>query len=218
MANCFLKRKKDILRFDYSGITAYFDTDSVDITNGVWKNVLGEDYATLTSSYSIVSDGNKQAFQIAGGYGKYKTDFPMTIYTMFRGIKVGDSWAGFIGKGLTSSGQANDYHIYSSSSSPSASAIIMMRDTNTNVLVLDENYHVYCLSNNCAYVDGVLLNSGNTRPTNLYNGYMYINYLYRSSWVSGRGTTNYKMVAFGSEEHSAEQVLKNSNYLLKTYL
>jgi hypothetical protein len=217
MADCFIKRRKEKRIFDYTGITAFFDINSVDINNKKWHNTLKEDYMTLYDSCSLILDGKKNTVQIAGGYGVYTTDFPMTIYVMFRGIKVGDAWAGFIGKGLSTNGQQNDYHIYSDAQYSNANAKVYMRDTNTGMLVLDPNYHVYCLTNKSAYVDGVLLNNNNPRPTGVYNGKMYLNMLYRTSWASGKGTTNYKMIAFGQTEHNADQVLNNSRYLLRAY-
>ena len=223
MADCFIKRYKTDTKFITNGITGIFDTDTLDISNSLWLNQIKNDNnISLSGTFSQSQDFGFNALTISGlGYGEYiSTIQPSTYYVVARAVTTGYNWSAFIGKklGISGYGGKYDYCIYFNTNSSTPQPLCREDGIGTSKVVAPcDEYHVICRCNGAFIVDGEILSQSRDVSTEYYSGAMELHRLWRASWTSGSWTANYLFVAFGNTDHTIEQALKNSKYLMKKY-
>ena len=197
------------------GIVGYFTPDTLDIPGGRWKN-------TLNGNDIILSGGsaeNECLHLTKNDFGSLTTDEPRTIYALFRtnltGTEYNSMYAEYysiLSKHMTTFAQYREFAIVVS---PDIMLSCRQSSVQSNVSALA--VHCVCITRNASiaklYIDGEY--QGETRAAlGDYNGEYLLNKSLRGSGSGDQsGDHSYKMLAFGSEEHTAEQIAQNSAWL-----
>lgn len=195
------------------GIVGYFTPDTLDIPGGRWKNA-------LTGSDIILSGGsaeNECLHLTKDDFGTLTIDEPMTIYVLFSTNSEDSVYRSVVSKNMSSQKQYYDFAVVVSN--------IIVMSCRSSLVQSDISalaFHCVCITrdDNTAklYVDGEL--QGQTRAElGDYNRQYLLNESLRDGFISDpSGDHSYKMLAFGSNEHTPEQIAQNSAWLMKKYL
>lgn len=202
-----------VLKFIDTGIFAYYDVSTLDVTGAVWRNKLSEQYNITLSGGT---QDNNCLHLTEAQYGAVTCSEPMTIYAIFRTQSTGD-YHSIISKHMTTYDQYHDFAIVINPN-------IILSGRSSNVVSNISAYnasHVVCITRNSTtaklYIDGTYVGEATTALGD-YDGEYTLNKSLRGDGIGDHpGDHLYRMLAFGNEEHNAETVAANSEYLLKTY-
>ena len=219
MSICFIKRSPLPKEFDKTGVINIFEAsaDKIDSVNKLWINQgTGNNMSLSSSNCTLVDDNGIASVNFPEGiYGRVKlSETPITIYGIFRGLTTGSNWSGLICKELTSNQSSSNYDMFVNATND----CVGLKNITSTIKINDPDYHVYCLSNGKAYADGVYLGNAGTYTNAYFNQYMRINQIWRNGWTSGNINVNYRFIAFGTVEHSEEQIINNCEYLTEKYI
>lgn len=197
------------------GIIGYFDMSTFDVENKIWHNKIDK-YPNFTfTNVSLEQDAVSIA---ANEYGVITTlPEPQTIYIIFKSKATNDAFNGIITKGIdfNSLNYTKDFYVYQKKIfSHSLGGIIDVSGA--------DDFHLVTLANNqgieCkGYVDGVLYGTGSSIDWGLYQGSYYLNHMYRGSSIETYAGEYVKLVIFGLNYHTSEQVAQNSQYIMQKY-
>lgn len=201
------------------GITSYFDISSVDLANNKWLNRISVGNDILLPNGGNIQ--NNALYLSSSQYGKLQITEHRTIYCVFKTLEEKNTWSPIISKGLTSG--STSYTGFWLSLDPSGN-VIAFYTTNGAVTsaIRGMEYHVACITrddNNVGYfyLDGVLIGTTTSKSGN-YQGYYYLNRLYRSGGFSDTPVnTEFQVCAFGTAYHDANIVKTNTVFLSTGY-
>ena len=209
------------------GITGYFEPELCTAT--YWENRLNaSDRVAITGS---VTNKKSYTYFPKSSYGKYTTDEPNTIYAIMRchtdpgigkwlcspavtkAVKSSDPGYGF---NLLLHTYTDDVADFFFSGMSAAHDIHFYNDDRLPV----DKFEVYAITRNSGtasfFVNGVKapktvqVNSGN------YSGYYLINHeSFSGISLDTPEDIDYCFLAFGSEAHTEEQIIKNSQWLMQ---
>lgn len=231
--NTLIPKVRDVSggnEFDTSGIFGLFTTDSIDISNNLWKNEI--------SGYNdiVLTGGSKNGDVIhfaAGEYGSFSCIEPNTVYAVFKS-KYTPSTANImyypvISKKISSNSLYYGFDLFSYYSiwttCTDYNGILFSAIQSDIVTAIDSaNYHVACYSRTGTdvklYIDGVLIGQQTAKLGN-YGGVMLINNTSRGGVMPAGDTTptdiDIKMCAFGLTYHDESIVQQNTAYLMQKY-
>lgn len=204
-----------------SGITDYFDITSLDVENGVWRNILAGNDMTLNGG--VVED---EALKLVSGeWGEVETAEPMTIYILLK-KPVRETDLCIIAKGLSAKTQKADLGLWSSGDKSVSYTLSIYGSPYVRTVVDDSAYHVVVLAKKSAvdtdsqdgamlYIDGALKGFLTGTLTGSYAGFVTLNRRYNAGYTSACETDTYvRVIAIGGEQ-TVEQILENSAYLLE---
>ena len=191
------------------GIVGYFTPGTLDITGGRWRNALNGNDIILSGG----SAENECLHLTEDDFGTLTIDEPMTVYALFNSISYpSNEYHSVVSKNMSSQKQFHDFAVVVSNiialscrqslvksdiSVPAVHCVCITRDDSTAKLYIDGEYR------------------GETRAElGDYNGEYLLNRSLRGGYISDpSGEHSYKMLAFGSKEHTAEQIAQNSAWL-----
>ena len=201
---------------EYVGIFSEYIPKGIDISSAVWRDNIGSNDMALVGSPTL-SDG---VIQLSGNqtYGQVSIDEPLTIYAYFKGIRGGMQWTPVVTKGLTSDTGGAAFDIWLSYGNIAGTG--NKTDLVSNAYSTD--WHVVCITreeNNAQlYIDGSLIGNFTTKKDSLYAGFYRLNSAFRGSVYSGNpGQFTYRYVAFGALPHTADQVKRFTQEIIKKY-
>lgn len=201
---------------EYVGIFSEYIPKGIDISNAVWRDNIGSHDMALVGSPTL-SDG---VIQLSGNqtYGQVSIDEPLTIYAYFKGIRGGMQWTPVVTKGLTSDTGGAAFDIWLSYGNIAGTG--NQTDLVSNAYSTD--WHAVCITreeNNAQlYIDGSLIGNFSTKKDSLYAGFYRLNSAFRGSVYSGNpGQFTYRYVAFGALPHTADQVKRFTQDIIKKY-
>lgn len=233
MAECFIYGQSGGnalgAEFDYTDVWHYYDVNSVDLKNLLWKDTIGTADFTLDDARiednSLVLPANK--------FGEATTqDEPKTLYFVVQ-KPICETNAVVFGLAGTTSSDGRTCSMYLATSydwelSVSASPYLCYS--------YDTKCHVYTISRHksvsgdnpssmgnygtCLYVDGKLIGFMDRGSWGNYAGFITLNRGYFGSYRLDRlceQDSYFRAIAIGGE-HSVEQILNNSKYLMNNYL
>lgn len=191
------------------GIVGYFTPDTLDIPGGRWRNALNGNDIILSGG----SAENECLHLTDDDFGTLTIDEPMTVYALFNSIIYSSGeYHSVVSKNMSSQKQYYDFAVVVSNiiamscrgslvksniSAPAVHCVCITRDDNTAKLYIDGEYQ------------------GETRAElGDYNGEYMLNRSMRGGYICDLpGEHSYKMLAFGSKEHTPEQIAQNSAWL-----
>lgn len=197
------------------GIVGYFTPDTLDIPGGRWKNALNGNDIILSGG----SAENECLHLTKDDFGSLTTDEPMTIYALFKTNLTGTEYNSvyteyysILSKHMTTTRQYREFAIV-----VSPDIMLSCRSSLVQSDISALAVHCACITRNASiaklYIDGKY--QGETRAElGDYNGEYLLNKSLRGSGFGDQwGDYSYKMLAFGSEEHTPEQIAQNSAWL-----
>lgn len=208
MANGITKTVK----FDYAGIFAFYDMSTLNIDNAIWSNKLSSNYNIILKGGSIE---NSCLHLTTSDYGTLTCNEPMTIYALFKTFSTGN-YHSVISKHMTT---YNQYHDFAIVINPNV--LLSCRSSIVTSTVDARTSHVVCITRSSTsaklYIDGVYIGSTTTALGDYYGEYTLNKSLRGDGIGDYPGDHLYRMLALGSEEHTAEQIAINSKYILENY-
>ena len=201
---------------EYVGMFSEYIPKGIDISSAVWRDNIGSNDMALVGSPTL-SDG---VIQLSGNqtYGQVSIDEPLTIYAYFKGVRGAIQWTPVVTKGLTSDTGGAAFDIWLSYGNIAGTG--NQTDLVSNAYSTD--WHVVCITreeNNAQlYIDGSLIGNFTTKKDSLYAGFYRLNSAFRGSVYSGNpGQFTYRYVAFGALPHTADQVKRFTQDIIKKY-
>lgn len=201
---------------EYVGMFSEYIPKGIDISSAVWRDNIGSNDMALVGSPTL-SDG---VIQLSGNqtYGQVSIDEPLTIYAYFKGIRGGMQWTPVVTKGLTSDTGGAAFDIWLSYGNIAGTG--NQTDLVSNAYSTD--WHVVCITreeNNAQlYIDGSLIGNFSTKKDSLYAGFYRLNSAFRGSVYSDNpGQFTYRYIAFGALPHTADQVKRFTQEIIKKY-
>lgn len=222
MADCYIVRRGGSIKADnklmpeLSGITSYFDISSVDLTTNKWCNRI-----SVGNDISLPNGGNIQnnaLYLSSSQYGRLNIAEHNTIYCVFKTLEEKNTWSPIISKAQTNG--STSYTGFWLSLGPDNNICFYTTNGSVDSAIKGLKYRVACITrddNNVGYfyLDGVLIGTTTSKSGN-YQGYYYLNRLYRGSGFADTPVnTEFRVCAFGTEYHDAATVLKNLEFLYK---
>lgn len=226
MGDCFIQnRRKEQLKFDYTGITAYFDVSSLNLTNVRWENQIADSsvgdiaFNTNNNTYIYYSEA-EDALRMENAYGTLSIPsdkFPYTIYIILKCNINSTSWYGAFSKTLSSNSSTYSWDTFFYNNK------IWFEDVE---VASNDAFHIIAYTYDVntqtryMYADGQFVRSNtkdSTYVTGLYSGSYQLNRSYRGGWNSGNAKGSYKLIACGTEFHTEEQIMNNMKFLMDKY-
>ncbi len=198
------------------GIIGYFIPEKLRIADSVWLDYFGTNNITLHG-------GTNKAESLClnrDEYGSFKSNAePMTIYIVFKNINSYDSYTTIIAKHMSSTDQYHGFDI--TSRTENKHIMLSCRFSTVESQESSSYWHVVCITRNDTraklYIDGRYIGYAECKLGS-YEGDFLVNRCIRGGSESdSSGDHYYKMIAFGSEEHTDNQVVLNSEWLMKKY-
>lgn len=202
---------------DMNGITGYFVPENADVKNSIWKNsVLAGDPIVLTN---VTKSGNVLEFT-PNSYGIYTVDEPNTVYAIVR-LKAhtpSGVWNQIISKSTTQIADRYEFNL---------TAHLNYIDATTagnDVTLSSQNtvFGVYAYTRAAdaivkGFFDGNYIGSApRSSLRGRYGGKMGLNKSLRETGTIDPTTSvEFIMCAFGTDYHTDEQIIKNSQWLIQ---
>lgn len=211
------------------GVTGYFVPETQDVSNQVWRDMLGGNSITLNGA--IQSEKAVGLRENPHSWGQLNIEEPIIIYIIVKyendTLISRMSVPPVLTKGVYSQNQQGYYafnvrgdkNLEFWTASGNNDALINNSDTTS--------FHVMCIAKTgdnskiLTYLDGNYVSS-TPNPTKMgsYKGFYMLNNI--SHWttpgVDYPWNFDYLMLAFGTQAHSAEQIKANSEWLYKNYI
>lgn len=202
-----------------------FDYSSVDIDSKTWVNLLDKT-RNITLSENVTVENEAVHFTV-DDKGIYETNFPFTIYAIFKTDTQTSDYAPIVGIWNNGASGGKDFNLAVNNDK----ITIATRGNNyTSNISASDNFHIACISIGTApsvgglYIDGRLMGrtSALSDVSENYVGKYFINFL--SSSENGGFASDYvhtscgiKCVAFDTWVEDEITILKNIEYLRKKY-
>lgn len=212
MAIAMVRGIAKTVKFDYTGIFAFYDMSTLNIDNAIWSNKLSSNYNITLKGGSVE---NSCLHLTTNDYGTLTCNEPMTIYALFKTTSTGD-YHSVISKHMTSTNQYHDFAIVIN-----PYILLSGRHSNVESTISAKTSHVVCITRNTMsaklYIDGSFIGSATTALGDYYGEYNLNKSIRDSHEGDYPGNHYYRMIAIGNLEHSDEQIAINSKYILENY-
>ena len=212
MAIAMVRGIAKTVKFDYTGIFAFYDMSTLNIDNAIWSNKLSPNYNITLKGGSVE---NSCLHLTSNDYGTLTCNEPMTIYALFKTSSTGD-YHSVISKHMTT---YNQYHDFAIVINPNV--ILSCRSSLVESTVDARTSHVVCITRSSTsaklYIDGVYIGSTTTALGDYYGEYTLNKSLRGDGIGDFPGDHLYRMLALGSKEHNEAQIAINSKYILENY-
>ena len=220
-----LEISSEIPTFCYDGIVGFFDTASVDISNGIWQNGI-DGYNDITLNGGAIEDNSLKA--VGGDIGDFATaDTPKVIYIVVKKDEQEvDSCIIGIGRNANNNSYGFSLWLTGENYVCSQSGAPYINDYTAEL----GKYH--CIAIACQstidskngngimfFVDGNLAGFLSGHLYGDYAGFVSMLREYCKSYMYlCENDTFIRSIAIGTQEHSVQQILQNSKYLMQKYM